>query len=134
MTHDNDNDLNPELEQTLDEHIRWVNQATELAIAEGPTGIKKEIDALEDDQLRGMIFVLITTRAGDVQYLRERVKDNIPASSSRRWTRYTTTKESSLYVLTSVNSSTARRRATCSPPFSPPSSRSPTGTGTSSPG
>jgi len=24
-----------------------------------------------------MIFVLITTRAGDVQYLRERVKDNI---------------------------------------------------------
>jgi len=27
VTHDNDNDLNPELEQTLDEHIRWVNQA-----------------------------------------------------------------------------------------------------------
>jgi len=73
----NDETLNPELEQTLDEHIRWVNQATELAIAEGPTGIKKAIDALEDDQLRGMIFVLITTRAGDLQYLRERVKDNI---------------------------------------------------------
>jgi hypothetical protein len=72
-----DNNLNPELEATLDEHIAWVNQATELALSEGATGVKKAIDALDDDQLRGMIFVLITTRAGDVEQLREAVRDNI---------------------------------------------------------
>jgi hypothetical protein len=27
-----DDNLSPELEQTLDEHVRWVNQATELAL------------------------------------------------------------------------------------------------------
>ena len=27
-----DDNLSPELEETLDEHIRWVNQATELAL------------------------------------------------------------------------------------------------------
>jgi hypothetical protein len=26
-----DDNLSPELEQTLDEHLRWVNKATELA-------------------------------------------------------------------------------------------------------
>ena len=73
----NDHTLTPELEETLDEHIRWVNQATELALSEGPSGVKKAIDALEDEQLRGMLFVMVTTRAGDVQTLRKIVRDNI---------------------------------------------------------
>jgi len=73
----NDDDLCPELEQALDEHIRWVNQATELALNEGASGIQKAIDALEDEQLRGMIFVLITTRAGEVERLRSMVRDQV---------------------------------------------------------
>jgi hypothetical protein len=69
--------ISPELEQTLDEHVRWVNQATELALSEGAIGVQKAIDALEDEQLRGMIFVLVTTRAGDVERLRTYAHDKI---------------------------------------------------------
>jgi hypothetical protein len=72
-----ENKLDPQLEQTLDEHIRWVHQATELAISEGASGIQRAIDALEDDQLRGMIFVLVTSRAGDLTRLREVARDQI---------------------------------------------------------
>ena len=40
MTNDNPG---PELEQALDEQIRWVNQATELAISEGATVVQRAI-------------------------------------------------------------------------------------------
>ena len=33
-----DDNLSPELEQTLDDHIAWVNQATELALSEEGDG------------------------------------------------------------------------------------------------
>lgn len=72
----NDNELSADLGETLEEHLHWVNQATELALSEGASGVRKAIDALEDEQLRGMIFVLITTRAGDVERLREMVRDS----------------------------------------------------------
>jgi hypothetical protein len=72
-----DKQLDPELEATLDEHIAWVKQATELAISEGAPGIKRAIDALEDEQLRGMLFVIVSERAGSVQTLREHIRDQI---------------------------------------------------------
>jgi len=70
-----DNTLKPKLKETLDEHIDWVNTATELALAEGADGIKRAIDALEDDPLRGMLFVMVMSRAGDVEQLRKAVRD-----------------------------------------------------------
>jgi hypothetical protein len=70
-------DIDPKLEETLDEHIRWVKQATELAITEGAPGIKRAIDALTDEQLRGMIFVRISERGGSVETLRNYARDQI---------------------------------------------------------
>lgn len=72
-----DDNLSPDLEETLDEHVRWVHQATELALREGGTGVTKAIDALEDGQLRGMIFVLVSSRAHDLERLREVARDQI---------------------------------------------------------
>jgi len=72
-----DDNLTPELEQTLDEHLRWVNQATELAMKEGAPGIQRAIDALEDEQLRGMLFVLVTARAGDLNRVREAYREQM---------------------------------------------------------
>ncbi len=63
----------PELEKTLEEHIEWVNQASELAISEGYSGIQRAIDALEDDQLRGTILVLVTTCGAICKAIRERI-------------------------------------------------------------
>jgi hypothetical protein len=70
-------DLSPELVRTLDEHIEWVKQATELAITEGAPGIKRALDALEPDQREGMLFVMVSERAGSVQTLREHLRDQI---------------------------------------------------------
>jgi hypothetical protein len=69
--------LTAEIKRTLDEHIDWVNRATELGLTEGPGGITRAIAALDDDQLRGMIFVLVTTRVGDVECTREAIRDRL---------------------------------------------------------
>jgi len=48
-----DDNLDPKTKTTLNEHIRWVKQATELAISEGAPGIKKAIDEEGDRRARG---------------------------------------------------------------------------------
>ena len=40
-----DNDIDPKIKETLDEHVAWVNQATELAISEGAIGVQRAIAA-----------------------------------------------------------------------------------------
>jgi hypothetical protein len=72
-----------QLEKTLDEHIAWVKQATELGIAEGAPGIKRAIDALTDEQLRGMIFVLVSERASSVSTLRELAREQFDRLDTR---------------------------------------------------
>jgi hypothetical protein len=62
--------MNHALEQTLDEHIDWINHVTELAAADNWPAVTKAINDLEDRQLRGMLYVLILARGGDLSRLR----------------------------------------------------------------
>jgi len=70
MTDDN---LNPNLKETLDSHIDWIHQVTERAAADNWQAVQKAINDLEDEQLRGMIYVLVLARGNDSKHMQDLV-------------------------------------------------------------
>lgn len=62
--------IDPKLKETLDEHVEWVDEMTEFAAAGNWQAAQKAIGELRDEQLPGMIFVLVLARGGDLAKLR----------------------------------------------------------------
>ena len=59
-------DLDPQTRTALDERIAWINRVTELVFDDDWPAINE----LDDQHLRGMIYVLVMARGGDAQRMR----------------------------------------------------------------
>jgi hypothetical protein len=63
--------INPKIKEALDEHVDWVEQVTELAANDNWKAVQASISGLEDEQLRGMVYVLVLARGADLRETRK---------------------------------------------------------------
>ena len=69
--------LKPDIEATLDEHVRWIRAVIADAERRGAKAIQQAIGNLEAEQLPGLLFCLLSAYAGDAARAREAMRDHI---------------------------------------------------------
>ncbi len=72
-------DINPDLKQVLASYCDWIEQVTELAADDNWQAVHRAVNDLEDGQLRGMIYVLLLARGGDLRQMRQLAANWDPA-------------------------------------------------------
>jgi hypothetical protein len=65
------NNIDPEIEAALDGHVKWMNDATELATAGDWQALQTEIERLDEQQVRALLYIALLARGGDLNRLRE---------------------------------------------------------------
>ena len=70
-------DIDPEIKETLDEHIAWITAVIADAAKRGAPAITEAIGSLRPDQLPGMLFVVLSAYVGDHERIREAMREQI---------------------------------------------------------
>ena len=69
----NNDDIDPMIKETLDEHIEWINAVTELATADKREAVQKAVNDVRPEQMPGMIYTLILQRGNDAKWIQDRI-------------------------------------------------------------
>jgi hypothetical protein len=62
-------DIDPKIKETLDEHCEWIDEVTELAMADKWKAVMKAVNDLRPEQMPGMIYTLILQRGNDAKWI-----------------------------------------------------------------
>jgi hypothetical protein len=69
--------IDPEVKEAVDERVEWIEAVIADAGRRGGSAIQEAIDNLDVEDMPGLLFMLLSSYAHDVERLRELARDEI---------------------------------------------------------